>query len=448
MAFMHGRVGFVRLAVTGDGDDAPKRVDEALLAQLGEHVFQETNVGVPLAIESGFTAGEHLYDSSFTLEKNALMDGNVAWCGVRIDTNAPPAEIRRALRAQHEAALRKDSGRERLNKAQRAEARDMAEQALASQLADGRYRRSAHAELLWQMNDGVLLCSATAGKTIEALCARFREVFQGEGLSLKPMSAGLLAANMLSKRGRTREFEDIKPSMFTQAPMGGRQTHDDDESAPMHDANTPGVPWAHAGGEPSDFLGNELLIWMWHRCETGAPEVAVRVPDWAGGGEARVALALDRSLDTSCAWGITGSQSLRGDAGGVAPIRLAEAKEALAGGKWPRKTGLILAEADGDGGVWTLNFAGDKWQVSGAAQPNPDEAFETEVQERTWRAAQALRLAGLLEGIFDAFLDERTSSRWPATREAIKGWIAGRGAVPRKQSVMVEAKPEVVEVVG
>lgn len=445
MAFMSGRVGFVRLQVVGG--EAPRRVDDALLRQLSDHVFQETSLGVPLAIESGFTAGEHLYDSALSLEKNALMDGAVAWFGVRVDTNTPPAEIRRALRAQHEAALRKESGRERLNRAERAEAKDTAEQALAAHLAEGRYRKSTHAEVLWHLASGVVLCSATVGKTIEALCARFREVFPA--LSLKPMSAGPLAAGMLSKRGRMRELEDLKPSMFMPAPSGGRGAHDDD-GVPMYDADVPAVPWAHAGGEPTDFLGNELLIWMWHRCETGAPEVAVRMPEWAAGGEGRIALALDRALDSSCAWGITGSQALRGDAGGTAPIRLGEAKEALAGGKWPRKSGLIVADADGHALPWSLGLQGDKWQVSGAVQPKPEEAFETELQERAWRCAETLQLAGMLEGVFDAFLDERTSGRWPAQREAIKGWIAARGKVsPKKAAVLVEGKPEaVVEAAG
>ncbi|MCA9293692.1 MAG: hypothetical protein KDA20_07760 [Phycisphaerales bacterium] len=439
---MSGRVGFVRLQVVG-ANGRPTRADDALLKQLGEHVFQETSVGVPLALESGFTAGEHLYDSSFSLEKNALMDGAVAWFGVRVDTNTPPAEIRRALRAQHEAALRKESGRERLNRAERAEAKDMAEQALASHLADGHYRRSVHAEVLWHVASGVVLCSATAGNTIEALCARFREVF--DGLSLKPISAGPLAAGMLSKRGRTRELEDIKPSLFMKAPSGGRGAHDDD-GVPMYDFNAPAVPWAHAGGEPTDFLGNEMLIWIWHRCETGAPEVGAKVPEWAGGGEGRIALALDRALDSSCAWGVTGTQALRGDAGGVAPIRLAEAKEALAGGKWPRKSGLIVADGEGAALPWSLTLHADKWQVSGGAQPKPEEAFETPAQERAWRCAQTLQLAGMLEGVFDAFLDERTSARWPATREAIKGWIAARGE--KKAAAMVEAKPEVAQAVG
>ena len=285
MAFMKGRVGFVRLQVVGAAKGAPKRADDALLKQLGEHAFAETSVGTPLAIESGFTAGEHLYDSSFTLEKNALQDGALAWFGVRVDTNAPPAEVRRALRAQHEAALRKESGRERLNRAERAEARDMAEQALASQLAEGRYRRSAHAEVLWHVPSGVVLCSATAGKTIEALCSRFREVFAGAGLSLKPMSAGPLASAMLSTRGRMRELEDLRPSTFMKAPASTR-TITDEDGAGIGDPNVPSVPWAHAGGEPSDFLGNELLIWMWHRCETGSPEVQARIPEWAGGGGA------------------------------------------------------------------------------------------------------------------------------------------------------------------
>src|SRR5690606_23441163 len=82
MSFHSGRVTFCRFFANGDG---PTTADDTALATLAEHSFQETEIGAPDAVESGWTTGEHLFDTQFTYEKNGY--GNAMLFALRIDTH-------------------------------------------------------------------------------------------------------------------------------------------------------------------------------------------------------------------------------------------------------------------------------------------------------------------------------------------------------------------------
>ena len=147
-----------------------------------------------------------------------------------------------------------------------------------------------------------------------------------------------------------------------------------------------------------------------------------------------------------CGWGISGKQSLRDHAGGTAPIRMAEAADALATGKWPRKAGLVLADGAGAGDQFTLTLQADRWLVSGAKLPHTEQEFETARELAEWRLEQIVRLDGLLLRLFHTFLEVRCSDRWPTMRQKIREWIksnrkkrAGIGT-----PAQVEAKPSPV----
>ena len=80
-----------------------------------------------------------------------------------------------------------------------------------------------------------------------------------------------------------------------------------------------------------------------------------------------------------CAWERTGKQTLRGEN----PTRLPEAADALATGKWVRKAGLILADAEHQ---WELTLQGDTMTVGAAALPE-DAAGEASTPAGGDRAA-------------------------------------------------------------
>jgi hypothetical protein len=133
-------------------------------------------------------------------------------------------------------------------------------------------------------------------------------------------------------------------------------------------------------------------------------------------------------LEMDCAWGVTGRQSLRGDA----PTRLPEAAKALQHGKWPRRCGLIVAAG---GRTFTLSLQGDRFAVSGATLPEIDDARSVrEIIEQ--RVERLFELDDLLVALFDAFLRTRIGSAWPTVRGAMSEWILRRAAGP------TEAPPE------
>lgn len=412
MPFMRGQLSFGRLRVSAP---APEQLDAELLAQLGTQTLETPEGVAPSEVESGWVAGDHVYDVRFDYEKNVFDAGAAAHFAMRMDTNRVPGEIKRALKAQHETALASENPSGFLSRAQKRDVRDLVDHDVTRELASGRHRRSRMIPLLWDAERRTLLSAANGTKIIETLAALWRSTFDG---AIEPQSAGAIAHEYLSSKGLTRELEDMRPSAFTPAPGGGEG------------AERPEIAWATGSSEPHDFLANEMLIWLWRRVETTGSEIDIPLE---GGARTTIGVAMDRSLEMECAWGVTGKQTLRSDADGVAPIRLPEASDALATGKWPRKAGLIIAEG---GQQWTLTLQADRWLVSACRLPAPDDEteFESAREEAEWRIEHARRIDGLLLGLFHAFLDLRASSSWETERGAIREWIASRRPLRRRRA--------------
>src|SRR5205823_7553765 len=106
-----------------------------------------------------------------------------------------------------------------------------------------------------------------------------------------------------------------------------------------------------------DFLGNEYLLWLWHKLDE-SDTVAL-----ADGSEAT--LMLTRTLVLECPRGQTGRESIASDA----PARLPEARRAVQAGKLPRKAGLTVVRHDQQ---YELTLQGETLAVSGARLPAPE----------------------------------------------------------------------------
>ena len=449
MPFTNGRVSFTRLLITPGPADSPlptRTLTEPACDALNDNAFSPTDVGVPLETETGWTTAAHLEDTNITYPAITAASGEAAILGLRIDTNTPPADIRRAVRARHEHALAKDNPSGKPSRAQRQEAKAAAEHELHQQMARGQHRRSAHNQLLWDIPNRTILSAAASNKATEALAEAFRTTFPGS--SLTPASAGNLGYRHLAFTGRDRDFEDIRPSPFTDPPPTARP----DADQPNRDTTTaiPDCPWARTSAEPRDFLGNELLIWLWHLVDQREGLVSFPDPDEPAR-DASLAITLDRTLELECAWGIAGRVTIKDHAGGPAPIRTPEAAEALSLGKWPRKSGLVIADnstGQDAGQVWSCTLQADRWIISAAALPNPPEqenaeAHDTPEAEREFRIDRTLRLDRLLLALYHHFLERRTDPTWDDERAQIRRWIADhrrrrvRGLTP----VHAEPKP-------
>ena len=406
MPFRNGSISYARFRVIGD---APTAVDDALFDRLAEHTVQPPSVGAPPETQAGWCAGRHVFDASF--DADTMLFGEHLLPGMRIDTNRVSAELRRAYRAMAESAFALNSPTGVLSRSERQAAKEEAEARCRQEIAEGRHRSSKLIPVWWNLSRGMLYAPCFSDASVSALNTLLFETFD---LTLDFASAGAIAHDWLSEQGKTRDFDDARPSRFTPPPAHAR-------SEDGRDLVTPSVPWAFAGPEPKDFLGNEFLIWLWWmiEAEEGLIETAI--------GE--IAVVIDAVLDMDCAWDATGKQSLRA----TGPARLPEARRALEFGKWPRKAGLILAHR---GEQWSLTLQADRFLFTGIKLPRPEgddgpKSLREEIEQRMNSLEQ---VDEAMLALYHAFLRVRFDPSWNTVRERISRWIRGErsaGATPK-----------------
>jgi hypothetical protein len=91
LGFLTGSVSFERFRVESQ--------EAVLFSQEHVEILQRFAIGEagPLSIaglEVGFTAGGHMFDLDFSLDKNVINDA--LHCALRIDTNKVPAAMKKA----------------------------------------------------------------------------------------------------------------------------------------------------------------------------------------------------------------------------------------------------------------------------------------------------------------------------------------------------------------
>lgn len=409
MPFHSGKVSFCRLRVEGDAPSAP---DDAALSILTEHRFRETEIGTPDEVEVGFVTGEHILDTAFGYEKNGF--GDALLFAMRMDTHKVPAELKKAYRQQQEQAAAAGSPTGFVSKAEKRDAKDEADRQLRDDLAAGKFLCSKSVAPLWDLRERMLYCAASGNTVLEHLHRLMKNSF---AVSLHYQSAGMLAGRTLVEAGRTRDYEDLKPSAFTKPPALATADHAtvDGEDEAGHggprDLATPILPWIAQAVDLKDFLGNEMGVWLWHRIETADGRI-----DYDG---RTVYVAIDKALDMDCAWDAGGKQTLRGHH----LTRLVEAGDALRTGKWPRKVGLLLSD---DEHGFELSLQLDKMIVGSATLPAVEDAQSP--RELTEARLELVRaLTGQLDTVLAAFVKDRTSGGWPSKRETIATWVRQRG---------------------
>lgn len=392
MPFLNGTVTYARFAVTGD---SPELLDQSIIDAMAANPARPTPIGVPIGPEAGWTAGRHILDQTF--EFNTMCFDGWIHAGMRLDIVRVPPEVRRAYIAVAEAA--RSSALEPgqpgwLSRSAKKEAREEAREQWEREVADGRYRSSKLVPVLWNPARRVLLSPATT----DSVAAPLRDLFTATfGARLELRTAGSQALDLLAPRGLMSSFEDARPDALGQKPPAG-------------DGGEPEVPWSSGGGESKDFLGNAFLLWLWWRGDTGEGLI-----DIAGG--TGVSVALDRSLESECGWGLTGKQVLTGDG----PTRWPEASVATLTGKLPRRTGMIVSDGIRE---WTCSLQGDRFTIGGLQLPRSEEPAETPQEAALERIESITSFDEVLVGLYSTFLDARFGSGWSAMRGQIADWIS------------------------
>jgi hypothetical protein len=353
-----------------------------------------------------------VFDTDFTWEHCGF--SGAVLCAMRVDTAKVPPEIRRAYVSMAEDERRsRENGADVagvLSRGARREAKAEAERRCKEEIAEGRYRRIAMTPVLLDLVNRTVLAPVSGDAALKEL----RGLVEGTyGCKLNRRSAGGVAADLMGARGMTSDLDDALPDAFTAPPAQAAAM--EGGAAPGRASGRPEVPWALAGGEPRDFLGNVFLLWLWWMAEENEGVVETK--------DVTVAVLVDKVVDLECPWGTGGRTSLRG----VMPTRVPEAGKALQSGKWPRRLGLLLAA---HGQEFECVLQGDRFAVSGLKLGDPSEEARTqrlEVEERLDRLATFDKV---LVGLYDHFLRERFGKGWGTRRQQIAAWIASRTPEP------------------
>jgi hypothetical protein len=355
-----------------------------------------------------------VFDADFSWEQCGF--SGAILCAMRVDRAKVPPEIRRAYvamaederRAAEATAKASDGPAAPLSRAARREAKADAERRCKEEIADGRYRRIGMVPVLFDLVHRSVLTPASGDAVFKELKALVEATY---GCRLERRSAGGIAADILGARGMTPDLDDALPEAFT-APPAEAVARAQEEGARV--GQRPEVPWALAGGDRNDFLGNAFLMWLWWQAEAreGVIETAT----------VQVAVMVDKLLELECPWGVGGKATLRG----TMPTRSVEAAKALQSGKWPRRMGLLVAA---HGQEFECTLQGDRFAVGGLKLQPPEEAANTPRLEIEDRLDRLGTFDAVLVALYDQFLRERFGREWPTRRQQITEWISARSAV-------------------
>jgi len=410
MPFRSGSISYSRFGVSGS---LPDDANEGALALLGRHVVKQRALSDEGTL-SGWCTGRHVFDADFSWEQCGF--SGAILCAMRVDRAKVPPEIRRAYvamaederRAAEATATASDGPAAPLSRAARREAKADAERRCKEEIADGRYRRIGMVPVLFDLVHRSVLTPASGDAVFKELKALVEATY---GCRLERRSAGGIAADILGARGMTPDLDDALPEAFT-APPAEAVARAQEEGARV--GQRPEVPWALAGGDRNDFLGNAFLMWLWWQAEAreGVIETAT----------VQVAVMVDKLLELECPWGVGGKATLRG----TMPTRSVEAAKALQSGKWPRRMGLLVAA---HGQEFECTLQGDRFAVGGLKLQPPEEAANTPRLEIEDRLDRLGTFDAVLVALYDQFLRERFGREWPTRRQQITEWISARSAV-------------------
>jgi hypothetical protein len=381
MAFLNGRAQFVRYKVKGR---AHKTFDTDHLERLSSKAIGTARVISSDGVDVGWTAGDHLLDVRFDLEKNVINDA--LHFAFRIDQMKIPGDLLRAY-TQVElegAAAGNPSGR--LSASQKREARQAARERLEEEAKDGRFLQRRTHSVLWDAASNELLVATTAQGAIDRLLTLFQQTF-GSGFELQ--GAGHRAYDLAELREQSRNVDDATPTIFVTGGSAKELAWSPDETS-------------------RDFLGNEFLLWLWFVLETEGD--TLKLVD-----DSEIAIMLARTLVLECPRGQTGRETITSDA----PTRLPEARRAVQSGKLPRKAGLTLVRHDR---AYELTLHAESLGVSAAKLPVSDEEDDrARIEERI---TFLRHLVESLDLLYDVFGRRRLNSDWSKEVTRMRKWLA------------------------
>lgn len=380
MALLTGRSTFIRFKVIGSKS---RSFGEEHIERLSSHAAGKSRIASADGIEVGWTTGEHLLDTLFTLEKNIVNDA--LFFALRIDCDKIPADRFKAYVAIELAALSKDNPRGFASSKQNREAKEAARDRLEEEAKDGRYRKSTIIPVMWDLKTGEVLYGSLSWTRIDRFMTHFEQTF---GLRLEVITAGSLAYRLAELKERTDRVDSAFLTKFT------------------HD--TPTEPAWIADDSSRDFLGNELLLWLWYYLDRVDDTITLE-------DKSDLTVMMARSLNLSCPRGQMGQDGFRSDG----PTRLPEAKRAAQAGKLPRRAGMTIVRHDQQ---FELTLHAESLAIGTAKIPNPPEDVIDPRARLECRVDQLRFLTESLDMLFARFLEDRLDKSWGELK-SVSNWL-------------------------
>jgi hypothetical protein len=390
MNWLSGSVTVRRFAVDGP---RPRFFGGEHLDRLRAHAAGTQRIASADGVETGWTGGESILDTTFTEGKNVWPDHLLfdLWT----QTDRLPADLLKAYYVADLAALSRNNPSGYPSSRQKREARESAKDRLWEQAKDGRFLKRKIDPILWDAGRNEVYFGTTSDNAAARLCSLFGQTFGSDltqvdlmARGLTPISAGTLAVS------RHPEAKSERLSEFVRGV-------------------TPDEPKWSVDPDVPDFLGSEFLIWLWHIAEQDSD--TLECPD---GSEAT--FLFSGGVRLGCPRG-QGDDVINSDSG----IRTPEARAGLTVGKIPTKAALtVVRHAD----QFSFKIVAESLAITAAKLPAPPD--DATGRARDEHRLQAVRdLVETVEQMYFAFLDKRLGPQWQDELRRIQHWIAGRKAV-------------------
>ena len=380
MGFLSGAVTFLRFRVAGP---APRLFDQEHLDRLADLAAGRQRIAAADGVEVGWTAGGHVLDTDFALDKNVVNDSlHFELC---VESDKLPADKLKAYTAVELAALAKNNPSGFASARQKREAKEIARERLEEEAKDGRYRKRKCVPVMWDRTTNEVLFGATSLTQVDRLCSLFEQTFAAK---LECVTAGRLAADI---DNRTGPDADLTPSVF----VPGVSTGD--------------VCWIAGDGDHS-FLGNEFMLWLWYWLDVQSDTLTL-------GDKSEATVMIARSLTLECPRGQTGADAFAHEG----PARLPEARRAIQSGKLPRKCGLTVVRHDQQ---YEFTLHAETLAVGAAKLPPPPEDV-TDTRAKLDARVDAVRsLVETLDQLYSCFLSRRLGREWADELRGMQGWLS------------------------
>ncbi len=372
MGLRKGTVSFSRYRLIGA---LPDRFPDFFNERIRKYAFQSLwRTAEEKA--AGWTGLEDPLDTDFSYASYA--QGRYLLFSLRIDRKSVAPSLLKLRVTEAERSKLKETGQKKLYREQR----DAIKEAVRLELLGRTLPIPSFFEICWSVPENTLIFCSLSDKVFDDLQAIFRDSFQLTPAPYLPWDQQLAAASQVPQRG-----------------VAGNS------------AEPPPLPVIPPVAE-SPTVGREFLTWLWFKSEERNGRILI-----PGAGECEVffirRLVLE-SGDGEYAETVV-CQGLHAD--------LKEGKEALRQGKKITAARLRVAY---DKTEWEFTFKADRFHFQSMKLPTFSDNEEEEI-DREGQLLERIDLiekaAGMMDLLFQSFLERRVSKDWEAELSRMQKWI-------------------------